>query len=84
MRNEVKPDKNISNSSQSFLEIFSLQKEVPLSHMNSKIVHISSNPFKLKEGNSLERNCQKELNHLSFSHIKQEYEESLIHGNIYI
>ena len=66
---EVKPVKNISKNLQSFLEISPVQKEVLLSHKLHDNAYEQYNPFRLKEENLPQRNCQNQLSHPSLSHI---------------
>ena len=47
-------------------------------------MHEYQNPFRLKEDNLSQRNCQNQLSHPSLSHIEQECQESLIQGMIHI
>ena len=55
-----------------------MQKEVLPSNKLQDHVYEEYNPFRLREDNLQERNCQ---NHPSLSHIEQEY---LIPGKIHI
>ena len=73
---EVKPVENIGKTSQRFLEVSLMQKEILPSH-NCKT-------FGLKEDNPLQRNYQNQLSHPGLSHIEQECQGSLIHGKIYM
>ena len=81
---EVKPFENIRKKLQSFLEISPVQKEVLLSHKPQDHTCEIYNPFRLKEDNPSQRNCQNQLSHLSLSQIEQECQESLIQGKICI
>ena len=80
---EVKPVENISKNLQSFLEISPVQKEVLLSHKLRDHAYEYQNPFKLKEDNLSQRNCQKQLSHPGLTHTEQERQESLILGKIH-
>ena len=60
-----------------------MQKEVLLSHKLQDHAYEYQNPFKLKEDNLSERNCQNQLSHPGLSCIEQEYQESLIQGKIH-
>ena len=79
---EVKPVENINKNLQSFLEISPVQKEVLLSHKLQDHAYEYQNPFKLKEDNLSERNCQNQLSHPGLSHTEQEFQESLTPGKI--
>ena len=80
---EVKPVKNINKNLQSFLEISPMQKEVLLSHKRQDHAYGYQNPFKLKEYNLSQRNCQNQLSHPGLPHTEQECQESLIQGKIH-
>ena len=73
---EVRPAENIGRTSQRFLEVSLMQKEI-LPSRNCKT-------FGLKEDNPLQINYQNQLSHPGLSHIEQEYQGSLIHGKIYM
>ena len=74
---EVKPVENINKNLQSFPEINPVQKEVLLSHKPQDHAYEYQNPFKLKEDNLSQRNCQNQLSHPGLSHTEQECQESL-------
>ena len=80
---EVKPVKNINKNLQSFPEITPMQKEVLLSYKQRDHAYEYQNPFKLKENNLSQRNCQNQLSHPGLSHTEQECQESLIQGKIH-
>ena len=80
---EVKPVENINKNLQSFLEMSPVQKEVLLSHKLRDHAYEYQNPFKLKEDNLSQRNCQNQLSHPGLSHTEQECQESLIQGKIH-
>ena len=80
---EVKPVKNINKNLQSFPEVNPVQKEALLSHKPRNHVYEYQNPFKLKEDNLSQRNCQNQLSHPGLSHTEQECQKSLIQGKIY-
>ena len=58
-----------------------MQKEVLPSNKLQDHVSEEYNPFRLREDNLQERNCQNQLGHPSLSHIEQ---ECLIPGKIHI
>ena len=62
---------------QSFLEISPVQKEVLL-YIHWKTMHEYYNPFRLKEDNLSEGDCQNQLSHPGLSHTEQACQESLI------
>ena len=80
---EIKQVENISKNMQSFLEISPVQNEVLPSHKLRDHAYEYENPFRLKEDNLPQRNCQNQLSHLGLSHIEQECQESLIQGKIH-
>ena len=80
---EVKPVESINKNLQSFLEISPVQKKVLLSHKLQDHAYEYQNPFKLKEDNLSQRNCQNQLSHPGLSHTEQECQESLIQGKIH-
>ena len=80
---EVKPVENTSKNLQSFPEISPVQKEVLPSHNLRDHAYGYKNPFRLKEDNFSQRNCQNQLSHPGLSHIEQECQESLIQGKIH-
>ena len=49
-----------------------MEKEVPPSRKLQDHPYEQQNPFKLKEDNPYQRNCQDELSHPSLSHMEQE------------
>ena len=59
-----------------------MQKEVLLSHKPRDHAYEHQNPFKLKEDNLSQRNCQNQLSHPGLSHTEQECQESFIQGKI--
>ena len=77
---EVKPVENVSKNLQSFLEISPVQKEVLISHKLQDHAYEYQNPLRLKEDN--QRNCQDQLSHPGLFHTEQEFQESLIQGEI--
>ena len=79
---EVKLVGNINKNLQSFLEISPVQREDLTSHKLRDHAYEYYNPFRLKEDNLSQRNCQNQLSHLGLSHIEQEYQESLLQGKI--
>ena len=81
---EVKPVENINKNLQSFLEISPVQEEVLLSHKLRDYAYEYQIPFKLKEDNASQSNCQNQLCHPGLSHIEQECQENLIQGKIHI
>ena len=80
---EVKQVKNISKNLHSFLEISPEQKEDLPSHKLRDHAYEHENPFRLKEDNLSQRNCQNQLSYPGLSHIEQECQESLIQEKIY-
>ena len=80
---EVKQVENISKNLQSFLEIRAVQKEILPSNKLRDHAYEYENPFRLKEDNLSQRNCQNQLSHLGISHVEQECKESLIQGKIH-
>ena len=70
---EVQAVKNISKNTQYFLEISPMQKEFLSSHTLQDHAYMYQHPFRLKEHNPSQRNCQNQLNHPSLSHIEQEF-----------
>ena len=80
---EVNPVKNVNKNLQSFLEVSPVQKEVLLSEKLQDHVYEYQNPFKLKEDNLSQRNCQNQLSHPGLCHTEQECQESLIQGRIH-
>ena len=68
---EVKQVEIISNNLQSFLEISPMQKEDLPSHKLRDHPYEYYNPFRLKEDNLSQRNCQNQLSHPGLSHIEQ-------------
>ena len=60
-----------------------MQMEVLLPHKLRDYVYEYYNPFKLKEDNLSQRNCQNQLSHPSLSLTEQECQESLIQGKIH-
>ena len=80
---EVKQVENISKNLQSFPEISLMQKEDLPSHKLRDHAYEYLNPFRLKEDNLSQRNCQNQLSHPGLSHIEQECQESLIQGKIH-
>ena len=75
---EVKPVENINKNLQNFLEISPVEKEVLLSHKLRDHAYEYQNPFKLKEDNLSQRNCQNQLSHPGLSNTEQERQGSLI------
>ena len=65
---EVKPVENISKNLQSFLEKSPMQKEVLPSHKLRDHAYEYYNPFRLKEDNLSQRNCQNQFSHPGLSH----------------
>ena len=59
-----------------------MQKELLLSHKLQDHAYEYQNPFKLKEDNLSQRNCQNQLSRPCFSHTEQECQENLIQGKI--
>ena len=57
--------------------------KVLLSHKLRDHAYEYKNPFKIKEDNLSQRNCQNQLSHLGLSHTEQECQESLIQGKIH-
>ena len=80
---EVKLVESISKNLQSFLEISLMQREVLLSHKLRDHAYEYYNPFRLKEDNLSQRNCQNQLSHPSLSHTEQECQKSLIQRKIH-
>ena len=80
---EVKAVKNINKNLQSFLEISPVQKVILLLHKLQDHTYEYYNPFRLKEDNLSQRNCQNQLSHPGLSHTEQECQESLIQGKIH-
>ena len=80
---EVTPVENINKNLQSFPEISPVQEEVLLSHKLRDYAYEYQIPFKLKEDNASQSNCQNQLSHPGLSHIEQECQESLIQGKIH-
>ena len=68
--NGVKPGENINKNLQSFLEISPVQNELLLSHKLPDHGYEYWNPFRLKEDNLLQRNCQNQLSHPGLSHTE--------------
>ena len=53
--------KNVDKNLQGFLKITPVKKEVFLSDKQQDHAYESENPFRLKEDNSSQRNCQNQL-----------------------
>ena len=60
-----------------------MQEEILLSHKLRDYAYEYQNPFKLKEDNASQSNCQNQLSHPGLSHTEQECQESLIQGKIH-
>ena len=60
-----------------------MQKEVLLSHKLRDHAYEYQIPFKLKENNLSQKNCQNQLSHPGLSHTEQKCQESLIQGKIH-
>ena len=60
-----------------------MQEEVLLSHKLRDYGYEYQNPFKLKEDNASQSNCQNQLSHPGLSHTEQECQESFIQGKIH-
>ena len=52
-------------------------------NINYKTTHEYQNPFRLKEDNLSQRNCQNQLSHPDLSHTDKERQKSLIQGKIW-
>ena len=80
---KVKPVENLSKNLQSFPEISPVQKGVLLSHNLRDHAYEYQNPFRLKEDNLSQRNCQNQLSNPGLPHTEQECQESLIQEKIH-
>ena len=83
-QNEVKPFENIKKNLRSILKISPVQKDVLPSRKPQDHFYEWQNPFRLKENNPSQRNCQNQLSNLCLYHIEKERQQSLIQGKIYI
>ena len=81
---EVKAVKNISKNLQSSLGMSHMKKDVLPSHNLQDHAYEYQNPFRLKEDNPSQRNCQSQLSHPRLSHIEQECQYSSIQGKTQI
>ena len=80
---EVKPVENIYKNLQSFLEMSPVQKEVLPSDKLEDHAYEYQNPFRSKEDNLSQRNCQNQWSHPGLTQTEQECLESLIQGKIH-
>ena len=60
-----------------------MQKEVLLSHKLRGHTYEYQNPFKLKENNLSQKNCQNQSSHPGLPHTEQKCQESLSQGKIH-
>ena len=60
-----------------------MRKEVAISNKLKDHAYEQQNTFELKEDNASQKNCLNQLGLHSLSCIKQEYQESLIQGNVH-
>ena len=68
----------------SFQEMHHMQREVLPSHKLQEHAYEYQNPFRLKEDNQSQRDCQHQLIHPSLSHVDEECQEGLIQRKIHI
>ena len=80
---ELKPAENGSKNLKSFIKINPVQKEVLPSHKLWDYAYENQNPFRLKDDNLSERNCQNQWSNPGLSCIQQECQQSLIQGKIH-
>ena len=61
-----------------------MQKKFVPSHKLQDHAYEQQNPFRLKEDNLSQWNCQNQMSHISSFHIEQECQKSLMQGKIHI